>query len=263
MKLKYEFIIKILTLAIILLLVACFVSSVMLIIYGPRDGIFTPRKKVNETNNTSHVILTETHDFGQYYINNLVFLGDSTIAKMKDAGVLYEGSETTQIWSDESGDLVLDFSIDKTAILFPKTQKAISITEAAAEKKPEYMVITVGINNGVAYCSEDSFKEYYGKLIAVIKEASPDTKIILQSILPVSKKYEKETSGITQKKIDTANDWILALAETHNVKFLDTASALKDSKGYLKSEYDSGNGLHLNETGYNVLLNYIRTHGYK
>ena len=133
----------------------------------------------------------------------------------------------------------------------------------AEEMKPSRIIITVGINNGVPYCSEESFKAYYKKLVKTIQSASPDTDVILQSVFPTSKKYQKDNSAITVEKIDLANRWISEIAAECRVGYLHTCSVLKDSDGYLLSKYDSGDGLRLNAEGYRAVLQYIRTHGYK
>ena len=99
----------------------------------------------------------------------MIFVGDSVTAKMKDSGLLYGGQETLQIWSGEGGDMSLDYNVDKAMIVDPASGSLITVADAAASKNPKYLVITLGIRNGVQYCSEESFKEYYKKLISSVK----------------------------------------------------------------------------------------------
>ena len=209
------------------------------------------------------VVLDETPDYGQSYIDSIIFLGDSTTAHMRSRGVLTGGTETKQVWSGENNTLNLDYNIDTTTIVYPETGEKITIGQAASLKKPEYMVITMGINNGVAYCTETQFKSYYQKLIDTILENSPGTKIMLQSIFPVSAQKEKDTPSLANSRIDAANVWVKEIAEQNNLRYLETATILKDATGALKPEYDNGDGLHLTADGYRALLEYIRTHGYK
>ena len=248
--------------AIFILLVAC---SVALVTFGIR-GV-RPELKQQTTDNSdtlqSHAALKETPDYGANYINTIIFLGDSTVSQMREAGVLYEGEDTTQIWSDADGKLALDAKIDKTEIYLPASNRTVYVSDAAAELKPDYLLITVGLENGVRYCTEKQFKDYYTRLVVAIKEASPSTHIILNSIFPVSKKYERSTQGISRDKIDTANSWIVEIAEEQGVRYLNSAEALKNSSGYLDSKYDSGDGLHLSADGYAAFFEYVRTHGYK
>ena len=244
---------------IALLVITCIVSLILLVSYGFKSRTPIDTGKPTEAS----VKLSKTPDYGQNYINNIIFIGDSTISPMRSAAVLQGGEETTQIWSGESGSLALDYSIYTATIVYPETGESLSISEAITRKLPSYVVITVGAENGVAYCTEQRFKEYYSSLISIIKASSPDTKIILQSVFPISKKKQNDSSDLTNDKIDRANIWIEELAADSSVRYIDTASILKDSKGNLDAKYDSGDGITLNADGYRAMLDYIRTHGYK
>ena len=248
--------------ATIIALVTCAILLVMLSLNGFKNNVFEA-KTSDEDANALPSRLLETPDYGQFYLDNLIFLADKTITPMRDAAVLRDGIDTKQIWTGEKNSLSLDYSSSVATIIFPESGEAISLSEAFQRKRPDYVVITLGFENGVAYCTEEKFKEYYGNLINTIKESSPDTKIILQSVFPVSNKKQKDNSGITNDKIDRANSWIEELALSSEVKYLNTVSVLEDSKGNLKPEYDSGDGVTLNENGYRAVLEYIRTHGYR
>ena len=108
------------------------------------------------------------------------------------------------------------------------------------------------------------FSACYQKLINTILAASPNTKIILQSEFPLSSTCTdfSEPAEKINGYINTINNWILEIAESNGLKYLDTISVLRDKDGYLKSEYDNGDGLHITAAGYTAIINYIRTHGY-
>lgn len=253
---------KVTATALTILIVACIASIVMLFINGAKPDILGNKADDPTTPDTVSSELGKTADYGQNYVNSIVFLCDKTMSEIKNAGVLRDGADTKQIFSGKDGELALDYNTSTAHIIFPYTGEELSIHDAVKETSPEYIVITLGINNGIR-CSEEKFKEYYGKLIAAIKTASPETRVILQSVFPVSKNYEKKNSGVSPEKIDVVNRWIAELAASNGVRYLNTASVLKNEKGYLKPEYDSGNGLTLNAEGYGEVLYYIRTHGYK
>ncbi len=205
-------------------------------------------------------LLGETEDMGMEYIDKMVFLGDSTTYGMKYYAVLSDGKDTKQVWTPSNGTLTLSYQ-GFAAIVYPEDGSEIPIRDAVSKKLPEYMVITLGVN-GVSFMEEAYFKEEYTKLVTDIQELSPDTKIILQSIFPVASNYEY-LGSINNEKIAAANAWILEVAENAGVPFLNTASALVGSDGWLPQEYQNGDGLHLNATGFNIVLSYIRTHGYQ
>ena len=261
-KFKLDVVGRIVTSAIAILLCACTVSLITFGIRGVRPELKQPKVETVPSV-TSSAKLGETPDYGRFYTETIIFLGDTTVSPMRDVNVLQGIGEQVQIWTDEDGTLPLASNIDRTEIVIQSLEKNAYIADAVAEINPQYLLITVGIENGVRYCTETQFKDYYTKLIVAVKEASPETKIIVNSIFPVSRKYEKKTSGISMDKIDTANGWIVEIAEEQGIRYLDSTTVLKSSKGYLKSEYDSGDGLHLNAEGYKAFLNYVRTHGYK
>ena len=97
----------------------------------------------------------------------------------------------------------------------------MGIGEACALKQPEYLVITLGVN-GVADMSEDYFKECYTGVINMVRENSPDTKIICNSIYPVGRNYA-HLGSINNDKINAANEWIKEVAAETGTRYSDTA----------------------------------------
>ena len=205
-------------------------------------------------------VLAETEDMGQAYIDNITFLGDSTTYGLRYYSMLSGGKETTQVWTPSSGTLTLSQQ-SFALIVYPEDGSEITILEAVARKKPAMMVITLGVN-GVSFMDEDYFKSEYTALVQGIQETSPDTKIILQSIFPVAENYEY-LGDINNENITQANQWVLEVAEDTGVRYLDTQSVLKGADGWLPQAYQNGDGLHLNETSFALVLDYIRTHGYQ
>lgn len=208
---------------------------------------------------TGDYVLSETADAGIAYQDKIVFLGDSTTYSLLYYGKLSGGKESMQIWTPKSRTLALDLALT-TTILYPETEEEISIEEAARRKQPEIMVITLGVN-GVSYMhdKEEYFISVYTKLVNKIKNASPDTKIILQSIYPVARNWEK-TKSINNERIRAANIWVQKVAEDCGVYYLDTISVLADEEGYLPEAYQNGDGIHLNANSCGIVLDYIRTH---
>ena len=208
----------------------------------------------------SSVLLAETEDAGQEYIDKLTFLGDSTTYGLKYYEVLSGGKNTTQVWTPASGTLTL-FNYATATIIFPEDGQEISIVDAVTRKLPEYLVITLGVN-GVSMMDEDWFKTDYTALVQSIQAASPDTKIICNSIYPVENDYE-QIESINNTNIPQANEWIKAVAEATGCKYADSASVLKAEDGSLREDYGNGDGIHLNADGFNAVLNYLRTHAYQ
>ena len=210
------------------------------------------------------VILGETADAGQAYIDRLTFIGDSTTYGLwyysNEAPLLTGELETEQVWTPDSGTLALfNYNIATVEVPTPDGPE-MSIAEACALKQPEYLVVTLGVN-GVSDMSEDYFKECYTGVINIIRENSPNTKIICNSIYPVGRNYEY-LGSINNDKINAANEWIKEVAAATGTKYSDTCSVLKDAEGWLRDDLQNGDYLHLNAQGFQLVLQYLRTHAY-
>lgn len=206
-------------------------------------------------------VLEQTADMGQEYLDKIVFLGDSRTYSYKFYGVLSGGKNTTQVWTPRSGTMTLA-SQGYAMIYYPETGTDMSIREAVKLKKPEYIVIGLG-TNGISFMGEEAFKAEYRALISDIKKISPDTKVMINSIFPIANYYER-LDLINNKKIAEANQWLVEVAEETGAKYLNTAEVLVDEQGWLNINYDNGGGAtHLNKQGNDIVMQYIRTHGYK
>ncbi|MCI8611538.1 MAG: hypothetical protein HFE66_06440 [Clostridiales bacterium] len=202
--------------------------------------------------------LKESEDAGEAYQNKIIFVGDSTTHHLRNREVLPGGKNTTQVWTPTCGTLTLAYVLT-AKILYPETNTEMTIMEAAGIKKPEIMVIALGMN-GISFMEETNFKTVYASLIQGILEQSPNTEIILQSIYPRAQSVHENYASITQDMIDTGNVWIQELAQECGVYYLDTQTILKDENGYLRAEYGVEDGIHISRDGYLAILQFIRTH---
>ena len=241
------------------LLIICLL---LLVVFGPRDIFTEPiKEEIPDDLAENAATLDSSLDYGAHYIDSTVFLGDYTTAHLLTFNLLSSDTASRMVWSSENRDIPLDANVKNISIYFEDTDTCKPIAELLSERKPERIIITLGINNGVSYCNEEVFCDYYQSLIDLIKENSPDTIIILQSIFPITKSAAKNNPSISNERIKRANAWISNLAEKNDVHFLYTSSILTDENGYLDSDYAEDDGINLNYTGYKAVLKYVRTHG--
>lgn len=212
--------------------------------------------------------LAKSEDQGQDYIDSFIFIGESTTAHLKSRGVLSGSKNTKQVWANSSGTMNMSLSIDKERIIYPETGEKLTFYEAAQKRKPEYVIITFGLNGAVQNITKgkEYYKTCYKKLINAIREGSPNTKIILQSAFPVAENMNMSSYSVSlfelNRYIDTINSWTEELAGEENCKYLATNEILKDENNNLKMEYQVGDGCHLTAEAYRQILSYIRTHPY-
>ena len=202
--------------------------------------------------------LTETEDAGREYLDKIVFLGECTTYGI---GYYYRHGYTelcpsTQVWTPKEGYMYLA-NHAKAKINYVATGEQLSIPECARRARPEILVITLGLNGFGAF-TEESYKEACRSLVASIREASPNTEIILNTIYPVADSYAYQ-SLINNEKIAVFNVWIEELAEVLGCRFLNGFEALAVD-GKLPENLQNGDGLHLAGEAYVKVMQYIRTH---
>lgn len=212
-------------------------------------------------------IIRESEDMGQEYIDSIIFVGESTTYHMKNREVLSGGKNTKQIWSPKGGTMTLDLSSKDVRIVYPENGREMTVAEAASLSQPRIMIFTFGLNGAVQdiKLGKEYFKRCYLSLISSVRQASPKTRIILQSAFPVAGNMDMTNYTVSAKTLNEyileINMWTLELCEEEGLGFLATFDILTDSSGMLKTEYQSGDGYHLTADAYRAILGYIRTHG--
>ncbi len=233
----------------------------------PDNGTTEPAETEETPTDTTpkEVLLEETPDAGMSYIDSMIFFGESTTSHLRARGVLSGGTETHQVWADASGTRMLSSRITSEPILYPPTGESLTVAAACEQAKPTYLVLSFGLNGITGFAADTgSYIRNYGKLIKAVQAASPNTKIILQTVYPV------RAADDFSVDVDTLNEYIGQLnallpeiaASYENVRVADTASVLADEEHRLLAAYDNGDGIHLNTAAYEEILNYLRHHAW-
>lgn len=204
---------------------------------------------------TDTVTLTETTHGGADYLKKIVFIGDSRTYGLRHFAMLEGGTNTAQVWTPASGTMSV-WDMENQKVYLPDMGAEMTCADAAALKRPDILLISIGFN-GFALVDTEYFSAEYTKLIAALQNSSPNSKIILQSMFPVSRSYTDPR--VTNDAIRVGNQAIFNIAAACGVFYLNTAEALCDAEGYLPNAYTS-DGCHLTPLGLDIELNYICTH---
>ena len=199
--------------------------------------------------------LKETKNAGQDYLASLTFICDSTMIGMRDYGMLSGGSANTQVWGSTAGTIPIE-SLSSCVIKYPADGSEISAATAAMIAQPKLLVLCVG-NDGLASASEEAFRAAYKGLIDSIRSASPDTKIIVCSLLPVTENYTG-ADGLTNVAVAQVTTWLKQVCTEASVYYADISSVTLN--GSLASEYSTGDGHALSSAGCSKVLEYLSTH---
>lgn len=201
-------------------------------------------------------ILTEaqlplTEDAGDEYQNSTAYLGDSvtmglSFFKNHPSEMVIAKGSINPLDAVEKELIELE---DGTSVNFPT---ALSMTGA------KRAVLTFG-SNAISIMSEEVFLKYYIRLLDAIEEKCPDCEIIIQSITPLATTCKLKK--LNNELVNRSNLLLLVLAYSRDLKFLDSTAKMKDDNGYLKIEYcSSDDGIHINEAGYKIWIDMLRTH---
>ncbi|MBR3894117.1 MAG: hypothetical protein IKJ35_03105 [Clostridia bacterium] len=214
----------------------------------------------------SSALLPQTADAGETYVDSMIFFGESTTSHLRSRGVLRDGTKTNAVWSDASGTRMLSSKMLSQPIVYPPTGELLTPVEACERAKPRYLVLSFGQNGLVRFAEDtDTYVTCYKRLIDALLAASPDTKIILQTVYPLGAQgnYSADLATLNQF-INRLNACLPEIAADYtNVRVADTASVLRDADGKLCASFDNGDGQHLNAEAYQTILSYLRTHAWQ
>ena len=172
--------------------------------------------------------------------NDIVFLGNS----ITDGG---EFHELFQMENIKNRGIISD--------IMPGVEKRL---EQVTKGKPKKIFLLIGINDVSHGHSVDKLAARYESLVKKIRQQTPDTKLYVQSVMPINNSF-KRYKALTgkEKTIKLFNERIKKIASENDAVYVDLWPFLSDSKGNLKREY-TNDGLHLNGPGYRAWTDGIR-----
>lgn len=122
--------------------------------------------------------------------------------------------------------------------------------DEVTEGKPSKIFLLIGINDISRSFPDDIILRNYRKIISRIQEESPETKLYIQTILPVNKSFDVYKRHYNKDEhILFINDELRKMADEMEVTLIDIYPEFLDKQNRLNAEY-TDEGLHLNEKGY-------------
>lgn len=120
------------------------------------------------------------------------------------------------------------------------------------EGRPNKLFLLIGINDISRNFPDDSILENYQEIIERIKKESPQTKIYVQTILPVNATFDKYKNHYHKDEhIARVNKGIKDIAENEKVTLIELHDKFLDKNDRLNVKYTE-EGLHLNSEGYEL-----------
>ena len=190
-------------------------------------------------------------------VERMTFFGDSTTAHLALRG----GIPQERVWSGVGSTVLFETVNAVKCVHLKKENRDLSLAEAVALKKPRILVITVGVSGGAGRLSRENFVNIYRELLLSVRKASSETKILVQSLLPLSDQSVKHYKRLTKEAVMQANGWVRDLCAELQIPYVDTHAKLIDpNTGYLKPEYQNDEYMHLTAQAYEVILANLRAY---
>lgn len=174
--------------------------------------------------------------------------------------IIFLGNSITEMgdWKKATGDsTVINRGIGGD-ITFGVLKRLKDITD----RKPSKVFILLGINDIGKDIPDAVIADNYLKIVRDIHAKCPETKIYVESVLPVNptvqnfpQHYDKEEHVLALDKLLKAD------ASAGDYTYVDIFHLFVDGAGRLKKEY-TYEGLHLKPPAYIIWVNYLRKMGY-
>lgn len=196
---------------------------------------------------TTHAFAQITGKYGTYYDqrellfeamptseNDIIFLGNS----------ITDGGEWAELFQNPN--------CKNRGISADITAGVLNRLETITKGQPAMVFLMIGTNDMNWGYSNDTIAMSIREIVQRIKQESPRTRIVVESILPVND-YYGYFSGHTKRYADVPiiNGMLKTMAEEEGVEYLDLFSHFANAEGKLNTEY-SNDGLHINGKGYEL-----------
>lgn len=238
--------------------------------YGGGDGSSTTTAQavnwgtvgpVKQTDSYTYTALPAAPDsvpeFGRVtteWFSDAAFLGDSLTVGYADYDIDLDGARILGYEGASPNNFV-----NRTTMKNANDEEEIPFDLLAADP-PAKLYVLVGTNALASGTADDSFLNYYGRMLDDLKSLLPDTKIFVQSVLPVRPEVLETSPGMATDHLNTINAAIRDMCAEKGCYYLDLASAFTDSEGALTAEYAQPDGIHLTVSGYSNWVSYLCTH---
>ena len=157
----------------------------------------------------------------------------------------------------EWSELLENSNILNRGIIGDGTTDILNRLDDVIAMKPKKVFLLIGVND-LQYLPLSKITENYEKIVNRLLLELPNTKLYLESVLPVHNSFRR--NGMKNEHIDILNKNIEQIAQKRGQVFINLNEKFKNTVGELNPEY-SMDGIHLNGKGYllfkDVILPYI------
>ncbi len=175
------------------------------------------------------------------FLSRCVFVGDSICSGLMHYEILSPQQVAAQ--GNIAARNIFDFT-------FKEDGAELSLLPLLVDRKPDYIVFSMGMND-VNITSKQEFAENYRNLLQTTEGFLPNAKLIVLSVTPI----DRNSSFTSNENIDDFNKALEEMiGENEKWTYVDITPELKNSANALKTDYSSGDGIHLSPDAYYAIL---------
>ena len=150
--------------------------------------------------------------------------------------------------------------VNRTTAKNPDRGEEVAL-DVLTQAQPAKLYILIGTNALVSTGNDESFLNYYARMLDELRTALPNTALYVQSILAATQEtVEDDAPGLAPDRLASINASIQSMCAERGCYFLDLNAEFSDESGYLLADYAQPDGIHLTVSGYNKWVSYLCTH---
>ncbi|UOE51387.1 GDSL-type esterase/lipase family protein [Mucilaginibacter sp. SMC90] len=170
--------------------------------------------------------------------NSIVFIGDSHTQNF------------------EVAEYFNNIDLKNRGVILDGAASVLERLDYIVNKHPKKIFIQIGINDLLSGVQPKAIAEYINSMVGLIKKASPQTSIFIQSVFPTNWNRYKDHKPVFDD-IRGLNKQLEILSHKNNSTYINLFTLLVKGNG-LNPKYDCGDSLHLNGQGYQVWRDAIK-----
>ncbi|PEJ99343.1 GDSL-type esterase/lipase family protein [Bacillus wiedmannii] len=229
-----------------------FVSHKVSSLFASDSKVETPPTKKVQSSLTSGGNEAKREFSVAHKVRTSVFNNDVSV----DTGVVFLGDSLTNF--NEWGEAFPHIKTYNRGIIGDTTVGVMNQLDRVISLKPVKVFLMIGINDLSAKTPKEQILKNYASILKKIKNDLPDTKVYIESILPI--RDGSKFPNINNNDINWMNQELEKLVEENGYTFVNLHPLFIDENGELKENW-SVDGLHINGNGYKVwekeIKNYV------
>lgn len=209
-------------------------------------------------------VVPESSKVSANYFDNTAFVGDSVSLKLSYYAAATGSLGKAQFFTAGSlgcANALWEVSDESVHPSYQGTKMLVE--DCIAASGADTLYIMLGMNDIGLYGIDDTINNYR-TLVGRIKEKSPDIKIVVQSMTPMTETSTILGNSLNNDNIKEYNRRLRILCAENGWSFVDVASVMYDAQGVsLNRNYCSdpdGLGVHFTEAGCEKWVEYLSTH---